>query len=115
MRGFCLISSCSNAVAIEEAVGPVSVAEIGAFGEALATLRHGVGATRMEATAGGRGNQAGDLSTGGYFLAALAYDAIWIWSGRKQKLGIGVLRMLGHLFRRATFDGLSSIHYQSVL
>jgi len=71
------------AVAIEKAVGPVSIAEVGAFGEALAAFGHGVGAAGMEATASGRGNQARDLSSSRYFLTALTDDAIGIWSGRE--------------------------------
>ena len=54
---------CCVPITIEETMRPVTIAQVSAFGEVLATDWHGVWAAWVEAATGGRVNQAGNLST----------------------------------------------------
>src|SRR5579883_1705392 len=71
------------AIAVEETVCPVAVAKLCSPGETLATDIHGVGAARMEATAGGRINQAGNFAARAdlFYAGFPAFEALRIGRG----------------------------------
>ncbi len=60
---FLLIGEITLAIPVEEAVCPVTPAQVGAFWEAFTTHRHNVGTARVEATAARWTYEAGDLAT----------------------------------------------------
>src|SRR5215510_5532320 len=71
----------------------------------------------METTPRGGMNKAGYLSTRWRGSSALAIWAkpVWVWSSRKQQLGIGMLGSLDNLFAWPPLDHLASIHHLGIL
>ncbi len=90
---------------------PVAVAEVGAGGETLFADGHGVGAARVEATAGGRVYQAGNFAAcGQHGQAPARLQAFGVGRDGEQHLRVGVFRVLDDLLAWPTLDHLPCIH-----
>src|SRR5436305_3708053 len=103
--------------AVQEAVRPVTSAQVGATGKTLATYRHSVGAAWVEAAASGRVNEAGNLTALWPTSCTLlvSSNAVRIRCRGNKQLRVRMFGALDNILAGTAFNSLAGVHHKRIL